>query len=111
MKHRSTTKKARELRQTSTDAERLLWRRIRSKQLEGLKFRRQQPIGNYIVDFVSFDRRVIVEVDGSQHSVRKVEDDQRTQWLEDRGFKVLRFWNNDVLRNVEGVLQVIRENC
>jgi very-short-patch-repair endonuclease len=111
MKHRSTTEKARELRQRSTDAERLLWRHIRAKQLEGLKFRRQQAIGDYIVDFVSFDRRVIVEVDGSQHLVWKAGDDQRTRWLEDQGFKVLRFWNNDVLRNVEGVLQVIRENC
>jgi very-short-patch-repair endonuclease len=111
MKHKSTTEKARELRQRSTDAERLLWKHLRAKRLNGLKFRRQEPIGNYIVDFVSFDSRVIVEVDGSQHLVRKAEDDQITRWLEDQGFKILRFWNNDVLKNIEGVLKVIRENC
>jgi very-short-patch-repair endonuclease len=111
MKHKSTTEKARELRQRSTDAERLLWKYLRAKRLGGLKFRRQEPIGNYIVDFISFENHVIVELDGSQHLERKVEDDERTRWLEDQGFKVLRFWNNDVLKNIEGVLILIRENC
>ena len=111
MKHKTSTEKARELRKKSTDAERLLWRHLRAKQLEGLKFRRQQPIGDYIADFVSFDKQVIVEVDGSQHVVRKAKDDRRTKWLEDRGFKVLRFWNKDVVKNIQGVLETIRENC
>ena len=111
MKHRSTTQKARDLRKTSTDAERLLWKYLRAKRFDGLKFRRQEPTGNYIVDFVSFYRRVIVEVDGSQHLERSDEDEQRTRWLQEQGFKVLRFWNNDVLKNIEGVLKVIRENC
>jgi len=111
MRQKSSTEKARELRKKSTDAERLLWRHLRAKQLEGLKFRRQQPIGDYIADFVSFDKQVIVEVDGSQHVVRKAKDDHRTKWLEERGFKVLRFWNNDVMKNIAGVLRVIRNNC
>ena len=108
---KSAIEKARELRQKSTDAERLLWKHLRAKRLDGLKFRRQEPIGNYIVDFVSFDKRVIVELDGSQHLCRKAEDDIRSRWLEEQGFKVLRFWNNDVLKKTEGVLKVIRENC
>ena len=111
MKDKSSTEKARELRKKSTDAERLLWRHLRAKQLQGLRFRRQQPIGDYIADFVSFDKRVIVEVDGSQHGVRKAKDDQRTEWLDERGFKVLRFWNSDVIKNIEGVLETIRDNC
>ncbi|NIN01524.1 MAG: DUF559 domain-containing protein, partial [candidate division Zixibacteria bacterium] len=72
------------------DAERLLWKHLRAKRLNGLKLRRQEPIGNYIVDFVSFDKRVIVEIDGSQHLEQKAEDDHRARWLEDQGFKVLR---------------------
>lgn len=108
---KSATEKARKLRQKSTEAERLLWKHLRAKRLDGLKFRRQEPIGNYIVDFVSFDKRVIVEIDGSQHLMQKAEDHKRTHWLEDQGFKVLRFWNNEILKNVEGVLKVIKENC
>jgi very-short-patch-repair endonuclease len=111
MKHKSPTEKAQELRKKSTDAERLLWRHLRAKQLEGLKFRRQEPIGDYIVDFVCFDRSLIVEVDGGQHLQEKAKDDERTRWLEGQGFKVLRFWNNDVMKNIEGVLRVIRDNC
>jgi very-short-patch-repair endonuclease len=107
----SNTYKARELRQKSTDAERLLWRHLRAKRLDGLKFRRQEPIGNYIVDFVCFDNQVIVEVDGGQHVKRKAEDEKRTRWLEEQGFKVLRFWNNNVLKNTEGVIRTILENC
>jgi len=110
MKHKSSTEKVRKLRKKSTEAERLLWRHVRAKRFDGLKFRRQQPIGNYIVDFVSFDRRVIVEIDGSQHMTRKAKDDERSRWFEEQGFKVLRFWNNDVLKNIQGVLQTIREN-
>jgi very-short-patch-repair endonuclease len=111
MKHKSPTEKAQELRKKSTDAERLLWRHLRAKQLEGLKFRRQEPIGDYIVDFVCFDRSLIVEVDGGQHVREKAKDHERTKWLEDQGFEVLRFWNNDVMKNIEGVLRVIRDNC
>ena len=102
------TNLARNLRKRSTDAETLLWKHLRSKQLEGHKFRRQQPIGNYIVDFVCFKNKMAIEVDGGQHSENKDKDMERDKWLKEQGFKVLRFWNNDVLRNIEGVLEKIR---
>jgi very-short-patch-repair endonuclease len=105
------TKIARNLRQRPTEAEKLLWRHLRARQLEGLKFRRQQPIGNYVVDFVSFEKAVIVEVDGSQHAVEKAKDETRDRWFEEEGFKVLRFWDNELLTNTGGVLEVIREAC
>ncbi|MBC8556097.1 MAG: endonuclease domain-containing protein [Candidatus Brocadiales bacterium] len=111
--NRKLTNIARNLRKRSTDTERFLWRHIRAKQLEGLKFRRQQPIGNYIVDFVCFEKRVLIELDGGQHSldVEMQKDLIRDKWLEDQGYKVLRFWNNDVLKNINGVLKVIRDAC
>ena len=102
---------AKNLRKRSTDAEILLWRHLRTKQLERLKFRRQQPIGNYIVDFVCFEKRIVIEVDGGQHVIEKYKDNKRDKWLEGQGFKVLRFWNNEVLMNIQGVFEVIRENC
>ena len=101
---------ARKLRQSQTDAEKALWARLRNKQLEGVKFRRQQPLGPYIVDFVSFERNIIVELDGGQHNEGEVSerDDRRAAWLKEEGYQVLRFWNNEVLVNIEGVLQKIR---
>ncbi|HDL20084.1 MAG TPA: endonuclease domain-containing protein [Nitrospirae bacterium] len=93
-----------------TDTERLLWKHLRAKQVEGLKFRRQQPIGNYVVDFICLDKSLVIEVDGGQHAGNK-KDEERDVWLKSEGFKVLRFWNNEVLNNMEGVLEVIRENC
>lgn len=95
------------LRKRATKAERLLWRHLRGKSLKELKFRRQQPIGKYVVDFVCFDKRVVIEVDGGQHT--KDKDSERDTWLEGQGFKVLRFWNNEVLGNLEGVLEKIKE--
>ena len=95
------------LRKRPTEAEMLLWRYLSGKQLQGLKFRRQQPIGNYIVDFVCFSRRLIVELDGGQHAVEKERDIFRDDWLRSQGFKVLRFWNNEILGNLEGVSEVI----
>jgi len=79
--------------------------------MQGLKFRRQQPIDNYIVDFVCFENRIIIEVDGGQHAAENNKDIERDTYLQRNGFKVLRFWNNEVLRNIDGVLEVIRENC
>jgi adenine-specific DNA-methyltransferase len=99
--------KARELRNQSTDAERRLWQKLKRRQIAGIKFRRQQPIGPYIVDFACLECRVVVEVDGGQHSERIQEDEQRSQWLEAQGFRVLRFWNNDVLANTEVVAQAV----
>ena len=102
---------ARNLRKRSTDAENLLWRHLRSKRLEGFKFRRQQPIGGYIVDCVCFENRIIIEVDGGQHATAEERDSKRDEWFDEQGFKVLRFWNNEVLGNVSGVLEVLWRNC
>lgn len=95
---------ARRLRSTATDAEIRLWSRLRRKQLDGFRFRRQHPIGPYVVDFFCPEAKLIVEVDGGQHAD---ESDRRTRWLEERGYRVVRFWNNDVLANTEGVLLAI----
>ena len=140
MLHR--THLARVLRGRSTDSERLLWSRLRSRQIAGVKFRRQVPIGCYIVDFASFSPRIVVEVDGGQHadtctqlrngntlsqtnakrsqvigeethispvSVQHAHDLVRDAWLEEQGYIVLRFWNSEVLRNLEGVVSRIYE--
>jgi len=90
-----------------TDAERLLWSRIRAKQL-GVKFRRQQPIENYIVDFVCFEQKLIIELDGGQH-FESERDTKRDDFLRASGYRILRFWNNEVMRNIVGVLVVIRD--
>jgi very-short-patch-repair endonuclease len=105
---KNLTKTARTLRHNSTDAERKLWSHIRAKQLEGFKFRRQQPIGNYIVDFICLEKRLIIELDGGQHAIYRYKDIVRDNWLINEGFQVIRFWNNDVLNNHEGVLSEIR---
>jgi very-short-patch-repair endonuclease len=98
---------ARRLRQEQTDAERKLWFRLKDRRLRGLKFRRQAPIDRYVVDFCCEASRLVVELDGGQHAQRSVEDAQRTAALEARGYLVLRFWNNDVHQNIDGVLQTI----
>jgi very-short-patch-repair endonuclease len=90
-----------------TDAERRLWGQLRSRQVAGVKFRRQAPIGNYIVDFVSFERRLVIELDGGQHAERVEYDERRTCWLNSQGFRVLRFWNHRVFEDLEAVLEVI----
>ena len=100
-----------ELRNNTTDIERILWHRLRNSQLEGVKFRRQQPIETCIVDFVSFDKKIVIELDGGQHSEKTGYDMHRDACLKDNGFTVLRFWNNDVIENIEGVLEVIRQQC
>jgi very-short-patch-repair endonuclease len=104
-----TRLRARELRRSPTHIERLLWNRLRFWQIDGFKFRRQQPLGNYIADFVCFERRLIVEIDGGQHAAKKEYDAKRDSWLHDR-FIVLRFWNSDIVENMEGVLQSILDN-
>ena len=105
------TEAAKELRRNSTDAERLLWRHLKAKQLEGLKFRRQEQIGQFIADFVCYERGMIIEADGGQHALEKEKDAERTQWLNSQGFTVLRFWNNEILTNIGGVLEVVRLRC
>jgi very-short-patch-repair endonuclease len=101
---------SRNLRKRQTDAENLLWRNLRQKQAEGFRFRRQHPIGRYIVDFVCLEKRLILEIDGGQHDIERDKDQERTNWLVTEGYSVLRFWNNDVLTNLEGVLETIRLN-
>jgi very-short-patch-repair endonuclease len=104
-----TTSRAKRLRKNSTDAERALWRILRSRQLGGHKFRRQQPLGPFIVDFVCLDARMVVEIDGGQHNEEEdiAYDQRRSQWLEKAGFRVMRFWNQEVLNELESVSDAI----
>ena len=106
---RSIVATARKLRRSSTDVERKLWHRIRDKQVEGFRFRRQRPIGRFIVDFICLDARLIVELDGGQHAESVAHDQKRSAFLHERGYRVLRFWNNEVIENIEGVLERLRE--
>ena len=100
---------ARSMRADSTKAENVLWQALRNRQLEGLKFRRQVPLDGYIIDFVCFDAKLIVEVDGGQHS-ESDSDAVRDRHFEAAGFRVLRFLNDDVLENIDGVcLTILRE--
>jgi very-short-patch-repair endonuclease len=102
---------ARHLRAKQTDAEKLLWQHLRNRQIEDCKFRRQQVIESFTVDFVCIEIKLIIELDGGQHQDQVSYDEARTRTLELNGFRVLRFWNNDVLQNTEGVLEVVRERC
>ena len=101
---------ARRLRRNLTDAERKLWARLRRRQLDGCKFRHQASIHPYIVDFLCLEKRLIVEVDGGQHAIAAAADARRTAWLRSQGFRVIRFWNNDVTQNTDGVLEIVRQH-
>ncbi|MGB3167479.1 MAG: endonuclease domain-containing protein [Alteraurantiacibacter sp.] len=96
---------AKRMRREPTEAEKRLWSMLRAKRLGGHKFKRQEQIGDYIVDFVCFATRVIVEADGSQHADNA--DANRDHWLKSQGFRVLRFWNNEILNNRDGVAQAV----
>jgi very-short-patch-repair endonuclease len=98
---------ARKLRNNPTETERFLWQHLRLRQLGGCKFRRQQPLGEYIVDFVCLEKRLVVELDGGQHSEQAGYDARRGAWIEAQGFRILRFWDHEVLREVEAVKEVI----
>ena len=106
--HRMSIERARDLRANPTEAEKRLWYALRQCQVEGLRFRRQMPIGYWIVDFACPSRRLIVEVDGGQHA-DSPRDARRDSYLASRGWRVLRFWNNEVTGNVEGVVRAIAE--
>ncbi len=100
---------ARRLRREMTDAERRLWYYLRGRRLGGCRFRRQRPMGPYFADFVCLERRLIVELDGGQHAEQTVEHDrERTRFLTEKGFAVLRFWDNEVFKNPAGVLETVR---
>ena len=113
MNHRRTTPKifvnSRELRHNQTPAEAKLWRFLRAHQTNDVHFRRQHAIGNYIVDFCAPSRKVVIEVDGSQHLEQEAYDNERTEFLQSKGYHVLRFWNNDITKDIEGVMRVILE--
>ncbi|GAB2179154.1 endonuclease domain-containing protein [Dongia sp. agr-C8] len=102
-----TLKRAKRLRADMTEAEKKLWYRIRLNQLGGLHFRRQVSIGDYAVDFACLTKKLVIEVDGGQHDWLKEQDEARTRYLEARGYRVIRFWNNEVFENIDGVLHVI----
>jgi adenine-specific DNA-methyltransferase len=107
MELRKGTRRARQLRLSATDAECRLWTHLRSRRLRQLKFRRQLPIAGYIVDFVCLETRLVVELDGGQHAEQSTHDEHRTAILEKNGFRVLRFWNDDVLTKLDAVLEEI----
>jgi very-short-patch-repair endonuclease len=104
---RGNIEPARRLRRNQTDVERLLWFRLRDRRLAGWKFKRQVPIDRFIVDLFCVDAKLVVELDGGQHERDRERDANRTRVLEAMGYLVLRFWNNDVTRNIDGVLEEI----
>jgi very-short-patch-repair endonuclease len=100
-------RRAGELRKEPTPAERKLWAYLRGDKLLGYNFRRQHAIGKYIPDFCSIEAKLVVELDGSQHLQQEEYDTKRTQWLESQGYKVIRFWNGDIMKNMDGVILAI----
>jgi len=101
--------RAKQLRKNMTVAERALWRHLRSRQLAGYKFRRQQPIGRFIVDFACLEKRLVIELDGGQHAEpeQAANDAERSEWLHKNGIRVIRFWNHDVLNNLDAIKEAI----
>jgi very-short-patch-repair endonuclease len=100
-------KRQRALRNNSTDAEIKLWQYLRRRQVKGCKFRRQHPFGDFVLDFVCLKQKIVIELDGGQHLEAVAYDNKRTRFLEQAGYVVLRFWNNEVFENIEGVMAVI----
>lgn len=107
---RRSTCLARAMRHEQTDAEKALWRALRDRRLQGVKFRRQVPVGPYIVDFLCLKHRLVIEADGSQHA-ENARDARRDSYLATHGFSVLRFWNGDILNQRESVLATIAARC
>lgn len=105
----STLRHARRLRKEMTGVERKLWQYLRRNNLNNVRFRKQVPIGNYIVDFLSYDPRLIIELDGGQHMDHQIYDKKRDEWLNQQGFYVLRFWNHQLIDDFDSVLMVIQE--
>jgi very-short-patch-repair endonuclease len=112
--YKRPTMRSRELRLNATDAERKLWAQLSARKIAGVRFNRQFPIGPFICDFVSRSVKLVIEVDGGQHAVDVEKDQARTAYLEAQGYRVIRFWNNDVLDRIEGVVREIEaalETC
>ncbi len=107
MNSKLKTQQARHLRKNMTDAERKIWHSIKGKKIKNHRFRRQHPIGPYIVDFVCLENRIVIEIDGGQHAWQKETDEKRTKWLESEGYRVIRFWNNQIMNEFNGVIQIL----
>ncbi|MGQ3102111.1 MAG: endonuclease domain-containing protein [Sphingopyxis solisilvae] len=105
--YKRPTMRSRELRLNATDAERKLWAQLSARKIAGVRFNRQFPIGPFICDFVSRTAKLVIEVDGGQHAVDVAKDKARTAYLEAQGYRVIRFWNNDVLERIDGVVSEI----
>lgn len=105
--YKRPTARSRELRLNATDAERKLWTHLSARKVSGVRFNRQFPIGPFICDFVSRTAKLVIEVDGGQHAVDVAKDEARTAYLEAQGYRVIRFWNNDVLERIDGVVNEI----
>jgi very-short-patch-repair endonuclease len=105
----TTHVRAHQLRRNTTDAEKKLWRHLRRLDLDGSHFRRRVPIGPYIADFACMATRLLIEIDGSQHAEdrKNAHDEARTRWLDKEGYRVLRFWNNDITKNIDGVMEAV----
>ena len=103
-----TLANAKSLRTNQTEAEARLWYHLRAHRFTGLKFKRQKPVGRYIADFVCWEHRLIIELDGGQHADQATYDRERDAWLRSQGYAVLRFWNDDVMQQLDGVLEQIR---
>lgn len=101
------TQRARELRKKPTHAERFLWQYLRNSQMCGCKFRRQEVLGSYIADFVCFEPKLVIELDGGQHVEQSAYDAKRTEYMESLGYKVIRFWNDEVVNQTDSVLETI----
>lgn len=100
---------ARGLRKNQTEAEKMLWDRLRYRQLDDCKFRRQRPVGRFVADFICLERKLIVELDGEHHAGQSERDYERDHWLKESGYRVLRFWNREITEDIEGVLDKIRK--
>lgn len=109
--HPEIRQRARELRQPQTRAEQILWGCLRNQQMEGIKFRRQHPIGYYIVDFYCAQAKLIIEIDGDSHAEQVEYDQDRTGWLESQGYRVIRFTNQDIKENLPAMVESILEQC
>jgi very-short-patch-repair endonuclease len=109
--YRTLLERAKHMRSNQTDHEKIIWQILRSQRFQQLKFRRQQPIGRYIVDFICFSPKIIIECDGGQHATATQYDLKRDNYLARQGFRVLRFWNNEILFNRDGVMSAIWHAC
>jgi very-short-patch-repair endonuclease len=107
MRNGQKTAAARRLRANPTEAEKRLWRKLRMQQIRNARFRRQVPVGPFVVDFACIDRRLVIELDGGQHGLQIEADKRRTAWFSGRSWLVLRFWNNEVFKNMDGILDRI----